>query len=163
MGRHHGQSAVTMVNEPLFPQGNLNGIPYPRAGYVRRPEPGGLFGNRSQIGNQVGALTTGLPVRFLFNRLPAVNDLRQNFLKLFARHTSTLPDITLPLLYCVWAFAALLVLRRSRNFIRALCNWDLLFPIEHPTKVAISLCSYPSTSCSTKIVRYPGGSASTAR
>src|SRR4029077_13850058 len=60
------------------------------------------------------------------------------------------------------AFSALLVLRKSRNFIRALCNCDLLFPIEQPTIAAISLCSYPSTSCSTKIVRYPGGSRSTA-
>ena len=33
------------------------------------------------------------------------------------------------------------ILRRSRNFIRALCNCDLLFPIEQPTIVAISLCS----------------------
>src|SRR5215472_8707337 len=44
------------------------------------------------------------------------------------------------------AFSALCILSRSRNFIRALCNWDLLLPIEHPTIVAISLCSYPSTS-----------------
>src|SRR6185503_19264530 len=35
--------------------------------------------------------------------------------------------------------------------------------MEHPTMAAISLCSYPSTSCKTKILRYPGGSASTAR
>src|SRR5207248_9987556 len=51
------------------------------------------------------------------------------------------------------AFSALFIRRSSRNLIRALCNCDLLFPIEHPTKSAISLCSYPSTSCSTKIVR----------
>src|SRR5215469_13400690 len=30
---------------------------------------------------------------------------------------------------------------RSRSFMRALCNCDLLFPIEHPTIEAISLCS----------------------
>src|ERR1700722_5822867 len=30
------------------------------------------------------------------------------------------------------AFSALFILSRSRNFILALCNWDLLFPIEHP-------------------------------
>ena len=46
---------------------------------------------------------------------------------------------------------------------RALCNCDLLLPIEHPTIPAISLCSYPSTSCNTKIERYPGGRASIAR
>src|SRR5579864_973647 len=60
------------------------------------------------------------------------------------------------------AFSARFILSRSRNFIRALCSCDLLFPIEQPIIVAISLCSYPSTSCSTKIVRYPGGNRSTA-
>ena len=65
--------------------------------------------------------------------------------------------------YCFVAFSALRVLSDSRSFMRALCNCDLLLPMEHPTMVAISLCSYPSTSCSTKILRYPGGSASTAR
>src|SRR5207245_4065099 len=45
------------------------------------------------------------------------------------------------------AFSALLVLRKSRNFKRALCNCDLLLPIEPPTIPAIAVCSYPSTSC----------------
>ena len=39
------------------------------------------------------------------------------------------------------AFSARFILSRSRNFIRALCNCDLLLPIEQPTIVAISLCS----------------------
>src|SRR5579871_2341799 len=39
------------------------------------------------------------------------------------------------------AFSGRWILSRSRNFMRALCNWDLLFPIEQPTIVAISLCS----------------------
>jgi len=38
-------------------------------------------------------------------------------------------------------FSARFILSRSRNFMRALCNWDLLFPIEQPTIWAISLCS----------------------
>src|SRR6266404_615568 len=54
--------------------------------------------------------------------------------------------------YCFVAFSALLVLSDSRSFMRALCNCDLLLPMEHPSMVAISLCSYPSTSCSTKIL-----------
>src|SRR6185437_4014442 len=52
---------------------------------------------------------------------------------------------------------------RSRIFILALCSCDFEFPIEHPIMVAISLCSYPSMSCSTKMVRYPGGRCSIAR
>src|SRR5579864_4204323 len=39
------------------------------------------------------------------------------------------------------AFSARFILSRSRNFIRALCSCDLLFPIEQPTIAAISLCS----------------------
>src|SRR5690242_14343871 len=39
------------------------------------------------------------------------------------------------------AFSALLSFNRSRNFMRALCNCDLLLPIEHPIISAISLCS----------------------
>src|SRR6266446_4223698 len=35
--------------------------------------------------------------------------------------------------------------RRSR--LRALCTCDLEQPVEHPTSPAISLCSYPMTSC----------------
>jgi hypothetical protein len=38
-------------------------------------------------------------------------------------------------------FSARFILSRSRSFMRALCNWDLLFPIEQPTIWAISLCS----------------------
>src|SRR5438876_3804649 len=68
-----------------------------------------------------------------------------------------------PAPYGLMAFSALLVFRSSRNFIRALCNCDLLLPIEQPTIPAISLCSYPSTSCSTKTIRYPGGRFSIAR
>src|SRR5207244_12219005 len=67
-----------------------------------------------------------------------------------------------PAPYGLMAFSALLVFRSSRNFIRALCNCDLLLPIEQPTIPAISLCSYPSTSCSTKTIRYPGGRFSIA-
>src|SRR5271165_1028603 len=37
----------------------------------------------------------------------------------------------------------------SRNLMRALCNCDFEFPIEHSINLAISLCSYPCTSCST--------------
>lgn len=51
----------------------------------------------------------------------------------------------------------LLAIRRLRNLIRALCNCDLLLPREHPNIAAISWCSYPSTSCKTKIVRQPRG------
>src|SRR5947209_19701418 len=61
------------------------------------------------------------------------------------------------------AFSALLSFSRSRSFMRALCNCDLLFPIEHPIISAISLCSYPSTSCKTKMILYPGGRLSIAR
>src|SRR5260370_17064168 len=100
---------------------------------------------------------------FLLRSALAVHHIRQVTLKLFTVHTtsprhasSSFPSHGLA------AFSALLVLRISRSFIRALCNCDLLFPIEHPTIPAISLCSKPSTSCSKKIVRYPGGNASTA-
>ena len=39
------------------------------------------------------------------------------------------------------AFSALLNLSRSRSFILALCNCDLLLPMEQPIISAISLCS----------------------
>src|ERR1700751_2918887 len=92
----------------------------------------------------------------------AVLGLRQTLLQLNAGHTA-LPKrigqftassvVTAVLSLCQFpntrvfpgqdypAFAALFILSRSRNFIRALCNCDLLFPIEHPTMLAISLCS----------------------
>ena len=43
--------------------------------------------------------------------------------------------------------------RSSRSLRRALWSWDLLFPVEHSSMVAISLCSKPSTSCRTKTMR----------
>src|SRR5262249_15116478 len=67
------------------------------------------------------------------------------------------------ILYLRAAFSALLSFNKSRSFMRALCNCDLLFPIEHPIISAISLCSYPSTSCSTKMILYPGGRLSMPR
>src|SRR6185503_21192771 len=51
--------------------------------------------------------------------------------------------------------------RRNRR--RALCNCDFDVPSEIPTSDAISLCSSPSTSCSTKTVRHPGGNVASAR
>ena len=75
-------------------------------------------------------------------------EIRQLTLKLCTGHTTSLPKYgsrfstaCAPFLTAYPAFSALLVLRKSRNFIRALCNCDLLFPIEQPTIVAISLCS----------------------
>src|SRR5205085_7419401 len=103
-------------------------------------------------------------MRFLLGGPMALKDVRQEPLKFHARH-----DFLSPRYPCLiaphgfLAFSALLVLRRSRNFNLALCSCDLLLPIEQPTSSAISLCSNPSTSCRTKIDRYPGGSASIAR
>src|SRR5215469_2825501 len=50
---------------------------------------------------------------------------------------------------------------RMRSF--ALCSCDFEFPTEQSSSSAISWCSYPSTSCSRKIVRYPSGSSLIAR
>src|ERR1700730_15182995 len=36
---------------------------------------------------------------------------------------------------------------RRRSRLRALCTCDLEQPVEQPTSPAISLCSYPMTSC----------------
>jgi len=40
----------------------------------------------------------------------------------------------------------------SRRRVRALCNCDFRISNRHPMMSAISLCSYPWTSCSTKTV-----------
>ena len=61
------------------------------------------------------------------------------------------------------AFSALLVLRRSRNFIRALCNCDLLLPMEHPTMLGNLIVLVSLYIVQQKNLRYPGGNVSTAR
>lgn len=53
--------------------------------------------------------------------------------------------------------------RISRILWRALCNWDLELPTEQPRKFAISRCSYPATSWSRKMRRYPFGNSDRAR
>ena len=45
------------------------------------------------------------------------------------------------------AFARIASCSNSRSRTRALCSCDFEFPIEQPMISAISLCSYPCTSC----------------
>ena len=54
--------------------------------------------------------------------------------------------------------AASLLEKVPRSFILALCTCDFDVPSEMPSRRAISLCSNPSTSCSTNAVRQPSGS-----
>ena len=61
-------------------------------------------------------------MRFLFSVASTINYIRQDFLKLCAVHTPSLPNTTAVAHHGFVAFSALLVLSASRNFMRALCN-----------------------------------------
>ena len=80
-------------------------------------------------------------MRLLFNRVGILIDVWQGPFEFFTGHTTSPQYRLLRAPHGFLAFSALLVLRSSRNFNRALCNCDLLFPTEHPTISAISLCS----------------------
>src|SRR5215472_9486964 len=106
----------------------------------------------------------GGQVPFFFLVPTALDDVRQDLLESLAVHVDLiLSQLCSAPLYRRAAFSALLSFNRSRSFMRALCNCDLLLPMEQPIISAISLCSYPSISCSTKMIRYPGGRLSMAR
>src|SRR5437868_13730347 len=119
----------------------------------------GLFGVIAQILDQIGTDVAGFQLFHLVGFPAALENVRQDFLKFGARHLLTLSRPA----HRRTAFSALLCFSRSRSFILALCSCDLLLPMEHPIISAISLCSYPSMSCSTKMMRYPGGRFSIAR
>lgn len=74
-----------------------------------------------------------------------INVIRKQIRTLIAKHTT--PPFTQ-----VFSFPS-----NCRNRIRALCNCDFDVPTVTFSISAISSCSYPSTSCRTKTVRYPGG------
>ena len=78
---------------------------------------------------------------FLLLNTVAAPKLWQDPFKLFTGRTTSPQCLCMIAPHGFVAFSALLVLRISRNFIRALCNCDLLLPMEHPTISAISLCS----------------------
>src|SRR4051812_22957474 len=145
-------------NQTFALQRALDVFPHLRAGITQRQQQFGLIGDVAQIMYQIRTDRTGLQVLHLACVAATLKDVGQDLLKLCTRHFLTLSPA-----HRRAAFSALLNLSKSRSFIRALWSCDLLFPIEHPIISAISLCSYPSMSCSTKMMRYPGGRFSIAR
>src|ERR1051326_448839 len=168
----------TLREQAFSVQGLLDVVPNLWAWIVHGQEQLRLFSDIHQILNQRRARRARLQMLFFVGFATRFNDIRQYFLELLAIHClhplptyfaggpNTLSRLSRPkigvwtsltaqpasVFYLREAFSALLSFNKSRSFMRALCNCDLLFPIEHPIISAISLCSYPSTSCSTKII-----------
>src|SRR5438067_3092482 len=145
-------------NEAFALQGILDVVPDLGTGITKRQKQLRLISDVTQILYQIGTDGAALQVLHLGRVAAALENIGQDFLKLGARHF-----LTFSAAHRRTAFSALLCFNRSRSFIRALCSCDLLLPMEHPIISAISLCSYPSMSCSTKMMRYPGGRFSIAR
>src|SRR5436309_3634410 len=130
---------------------------------MHRQQQPGLLRDVLQIAHQIGAGGTCFKMGLLVGISPAFDDVRQHFLKLLAIHSVHPLRTCSPATHRREAFSALLSFNRSRSFMRALCNCDLLLPMEHPIISAISLCSYPSMSCNTNMILYPGGKLSIHR
>src|SRR5437763_2969241 len=131
----------------------FNPGPDARVRIMHRQQQPGLLRDVLQIAHQIGAGGTCFKMGLLVGISPAFDDVRQHFLKLLAIHSVHPLRTCSPATHRREAFSALLSFNRSRSFMRALCNCDLLLPMEHPIISAISLCSYPSISCSTKMMR----------
>src|SRR5262249_24030575 len=161
------QGRSTLPEQALLMERLLNPSPNPGTGVVHGQQQLGLGGNIPQVLHQFGAGRACAQV-LLFFRVPAAfDDIGQDLLEFLTVHVVVHPLPTNSLsrwwLYLRAAFSALLSFNSSRSFMRALCNCDLLLAMEQPIISAISLCSYPSTSCNTKMMRYPGGRLSMAR
>src|SRR6266403_5330700 len=137
------------MKQPLPPQNDFDGIPDSRAGFVGLAQLRRRRNDEIQLRDQRRAGWTSLQVVLLVHA-GGVVDLRQTALQFNAIHTTLSPSLQskltatsvppaafaplprLPLLLAAQdypAFTALFILSRSRNFIRALCNCDLLLPI----------------------------------
>src|SRR5438067_6442419 len=145
-------------NEAFALQGILDVVPDLGTGITKRQKQLRLISDVTQILYQIGTDGAALQVLHLGRVAAALENIGQDFLKLGARHF-----LTFSAAHRRTAFSALLCFNRSRSFIRALCSCDLLLPMEHPIISAISLCSYPSMSCSTNMILYPGGKLSMHR
>src|SRR5215467_10948878 len=101
----------------------------------------GLLRDVPEIADKVAARLAGPKVGLLLHVAARLNDVGQHFLELLAIHFSILSRSCCPAAHRREAFSALLSFKRSRSFMRALCNCDLLLPMEQPIISAISLCS----------------------
>src|SRR4051812_13533844 len=124
----------------------LDVVPHLRTRITHRQQQLGLLRDVAEIAHQRATVVALLQVRMLID-LAGIDQRRQQFMEFRAGH-----GYLLLLIRLVAAFSALLCFSRSRNFMRALCNCDLLLPIEQPIISAISLCSYPSMSCRTNMM-----------
>src|ERR1700721_1252116 len=132
-------------------QCGLNIVPDLRAGIVNGQQQLGLLRNVLQIAHQRAAILAGLQVFLrvqIFTRLEQAGQLVLKNGAIDGGPVRCFPDITHRTASFLWPD-----FKRSRSFIRALCNCDLLFPMEHSSIPEISLCSYPSTSCNTNTSR----------
>src|SRR6266852_7714168 len=83
-----------LADQPLLPQRNLNRIPNPWCGISEFLQLTRFLRNQIEVRDQARTYRTGLQMRFLLGIPATVNYIRQNFPKLCAIHTSSLPDNT---------------------------------------------------------------------
>jgi hypothetical protein len=150
----------------------LDAIPDLWTGLKHGDQQLGLFGDIAEIIHQTMANVASAQVLFLLVASTRIDDERQIALKLSTVHLVVSPGVLdgcggrsggvlscfhhkfLPGFHLlVAALSARVIFSKSRSFIRALWSCDLLFPMEQPIISAISLCSYPSMSCNTNMMR----------
>jgi hypothetical protein len=123
----------------LFLERGLNVLPDFRAGIVYGQKEFGLLRDVLEITHQRTAVLALFQVLLLvqiFARLEQAGKLVLKDGAIDGGSVRSFPDIVHSTTSFLWPD-----FKRSRSFIRALCNCDLLFPMEHSSMVAISLCS----------------------
>src|ERR1035438_1149824 len=116
------------VDHALALEGLLNAAPHPGAGIFHWNQQLGGFRNIAQVGNQVGTDVTGGEVLLLLSAAASVDTVRQDLLKLRARHESSPKGIRMNMLLLSFIPPAS-VQRR--------CRIPCISPSEMP------LCSWP--------------------